>query len=264
MYLSKRSWKYLLIFSLLKIILETESVRGEMHMYKILLIEDDSQLCELIRENLERYGYQVELPVHFSKIEEEFTNINPDLVLLDINLPYYDGYYLCRSFRQKSTVPILMISARSQEMEQIMALELGADDFITKPFTFDMLHTKVKATLRRVYGEYSAKEENKNCVGSLCLDEKTLMLEYEGSGAELSKNEYKLMKKLLEHHDTFVSREDLIEEVWDAVTFVDDNTLTVNMTRIKQTLAELGLNQVIKSKRGVGYMLQDPARIEHG
>jgi DNA-binding response OmpR family regulator len=233
-------------------------------MYKIMLIEDDAQLCELVKENLERYGYDVELPVHFSKIEEEFAQINPDLVLLDINLPYYDGYYLCRSFRQKSNVPILMISARSQEIEQIMAIELGADDFITKPFTFDMLHTKIKATLRRVYGEYSAKEENKNCAGPLCLDEKTLMLVYEGSGAELSKNEYKLMKKLMENQGTFVSREELIEEVWDAVTFVDDNTLTVNMTRIKQTLAKLGLSQVIKSKRGVGYMLEIPAGIEHG
>ncbi|WLR57244.1 response regulator transcription factor [Mesobacillus subterraneus] len=227
-------------------------------MYKIMLIEDDAQLCELVKENLERYGYEVELPVHFSKIDEEFAQINPDLVLLDINLPYYDGYYLCRSFRQRSTVPILMISARSQEMEQIMVIELGADDFITKPFTFDMLHTKIKATLRRVYGEYSAKEEDQHCTGSLCLDKKTLMLEYEGSRAELSKNEYKLMKKLMENKGTFVSREELIEEVWDAVTFVDDNTLTVNMTRIKQTLAKLGLSQVIKSKRGVGYMLETP------
>ncbi|RSD29005.1 response regulator transcription factor [Mesobacillus subterraneus] len=225
-------------------------------MYKIMLVEDDPQLCELIKGNLERYGYQVELPVHIAKIEEEFAGIHPDLVLLDINLPYYDGYYLCRSFRQRSNVPILMISARSQEMEQIMAIELGADDFITKPFTFEMLHTKIKATLRRVYGEYSAKEEDKNCVGLLCLDEKTFELEYKGSSAELSKNEYKLMKKLIEHQGTFVSREALIEEVWDAVTFVDDNTLTVNMTRIKQTLAKLGLSQVIKSKRGVGYMLE--------
>lgn len=232
-------------------------------MYKIMLIEDDAQLCELVKENLERYGYEVELPVHFSKIDEEFVKINPNLVLLDINLPYYDGYYLCRSFRQKSNVPILMISARSQEMEQIMAIELGADDFITKPFTFDMLHTKIKATLRRVYGEYSAKEENQNCAGALCLDEKTLMLEYEGLRAELSKNEYKLMKKLMENQGTFVSREELIEEVWDAVTFVDDNTLTVNITRIKQTLAKLGLTQVIKSKRGVGYMLEIPVGIEH-
>lgn len=228
-------------------------------MYKIMLIEDDPQLCDLIKENLERYGYAVVLPEHFSNIEEEFLKINPDLVLLDINLPYYDGYYLCRSFRQKSTIPILMISARSQEMDQIMAIELGADDFITKPFTFDMLQSKVKATIRRVYGEYAMKDERNICVGPLCLEEKTLSLKYQGLKVELSKNVFKLMKKLIENENSFVSREELIEEVWDSVTFVDDNTLTVNMTRIKQTLSEIGLKDLIKSKRGVGYMLQYPA-----
>lgn len=225
-------------------------------MYKIMLIEDDHQLSELIKENLERYGYDVILPEHFTNIEEEFLTINPDLVLLDINLPYYDGYYLCRSFRQKSTVPILMISARSQEMDQILAIELGADDFISKPFTFEMLQSKVKATLRRVYGEYAVKDDKNICVGSLCLVEKTMSLEYNGKRVELSKNVYKLLKKLMENKDSFVLREELIEEVWDSVTFVDDNTLTVNMTRIKQSLSELGLKDLIKSKRGVGYMLQ--------
>lgn len=228
-------------------------------MYKIMLIEDDPQLCGLIKENLERYGYNVVLPVNFANIEEEFLNIHPDIVLLDINLPYYDGYYLCRSFRQKSTVPILMISARSHEMDQIMAIELGADDFITKPFTFDMLQLKIKATIRRVYGEYSVKDERSICVGPLCLEEKTMTLEYQGVKTELSKKVYKLMKKLMENENSIVTREELIEEVWDSVTFVDDNTLTVNMTRIKQILSELGMNDLIKSKRGVGYMLQYPS-----
>jgi DNA-binding response OmpR family regulator len=228
-------------------------------MYTIMLIEDDHHLAELMKENLERYGYTVQLPNHFSTVIEEMTLIQPDLVLLDINLPYYDGYYLCRSFRQKSNVPILMISARSHEMDQIMAIELGADDYLTKPFTFEMLHSKVKATIRRVYGEYSAKEEKTICAGPLCLDEKTLSLSYRGTKTELSKNEYKLLKKLLEQCDSFVSREELIEEVWDSLTFVDDNTLTVNITRIKQILLGLGLKDLIKSKRGVGYMLQNPA-----
>lgn len=232
-------------------------------MYKVMLIEDDHQLCGLIKENLERYGYKVILPEHFTNIEEEFLTVNPDLVLLDINLPYYDGYYLCRSFRQKSTVPILMISARSQEMDQIMAIELGADDFITKPFTFEMLHSKVKATMRRVYGEYAVKDGKCICVGSLCLDDKTMSLDYKGIKVELSKNVFKLLKKLMENENSFVSREELIEEVWDSVTFVDDNTLTVNVTRIKQILSELGLTDLIKSKRGVGYMLQYPSGERH-
>ncbi|AGK54506.1 response regulator transcription factor [Bacillus sp. 1NLA3E] len=226
-------------------------------MYKILLIEDDPQLCELIKENLEQYGYEVHLPDHFSNIEEKFAQVTPDLVLLDINLPYYDGYYLCRCFRKQSNVPILMMSARSHEMDQIMAIELGADDYITKPFTFEMLQSKLKATVRRVYGEYAVKETNTLCVGSLCIDAKSLTLTYGGNKVELSKNEYKLMKKLMEHNGEFVSREELIEEVWDSVTFIDDNTLTVNMTRIRHLLLELGGNHVVKSKRGVGYRLYD-------
>lgn len=227
-------------------------------MYKILLIEDDVQLSNLIQDHLERYGYLVYQPVNFTNIVEEFTRLQPDLVLLDINLPYYDGYYLCRSIRSQSTVPILIISARSQELDQIMAIELGADDYITKPFTFEMLQSKVKAAVRRVYGEYAAKDANNTCVGALCLDANTLTLTYLEKKVELSKNEYKLMKKLIDHHDAFVSREELIEEVWDAVTFVDDNTLTVNITRMKSKLAELGIKDAIKSRRGAGYLLHIP------
>ena len=223
-------------------------------MYKLMLIEDDAKLSELIQDYLERYGYIVHQPMNFTNIVEEFTRIQPDLVLLDINLPYYDGYFLCRSIRKQSNVPILIISARSQEMDQIMAIELGADDYITKPFTFEMLHSKVKATIRRVYGEYAAKEMSNTCVGGLCIDAKTLTVTYQDLTVELSKNEYKLLKKLMEHHDSYLSREELIEEVWDSLTFVDDNTLTVNMTRVKIKLTELGLARTIKSKRGAGYM----------
>ena len=231
-------------------------------MYKILLVEDDPQLCQLMKESLERYGYLVHLPDHFSKIEESFVKLKPDLVLLDINLPYYDGYYLCRSFRKQSNVPILMISARSHEMEQIMAIELGADDYISKPFTFEMLQSKVKATIRRVYGEYASKDSNILSVGPLSLDAKGLTLSCGGRQVELSKNEYKLMKKLMGHYGEFVFREELIEEVWDSITFVDDNTLTVNITRLRQLLLELGSKLVIKSKRGVGYRLFEAVPIK--
>lgn len=218
-----------------------------------MLIEDDPQLNELIQENLERYKYVVYQPESFSNIVEEFTNIKPDVVLLDINLPYYDGFFLCRSFRKLSNVPIIMISARSQELDQIMAIEFGADDYITKPFTFELLQSKIKATIRRIYGEY-AKDMIKTCVGAICIDAKTLTLTCNEKKVELSKNEYKLLKKLMDHQNKFVSREELIGEVWDSVTFVDDNTLTVNISRIKSILAKLGFEHVIKSKRGVGYM----------
>lgn len=223
-------------------------------MYKLMLIEDDLQLSKLIQENLERYGYLVYQPGDFRNIVEEFTRMKPDLVLLDINLPYYDGYFLCRSIRKLSNVPILMISARSQEVDQIIAIELGADDYITKPFTFEMLHSKVKATIRRVYGEYAQNENHYTNVGALSLDGQTLTLSYGQEKADLSKNEFKLLKKLMEQHGTFVSREELIEEVWDSITFIDDNTLTVNISRLKHILCKLGVNDVITSKRGVGYM----------
>ncbi|WP_456278668.1 response regulator transcription factor [Bacillus sp. AK128] len=227
-------------------------------MYKLMLVEDDIQLSRLMKDNLERYGYNVHQSENFLSIIDEFIKVQPDLVLLDINLPYYDGYHVCRSIRRQSKVPILIISARSQELDQIMALELGADDYLTKPFTFEMLQSKVKATIRRVYGEYASVEQADTSVGDMSIDPNNLTLAYQGKKVELSKNEYKLLKKLMDQPNVFVSREELIEEVWDSVHFVDDNTLTVNISRIKQLISELGLNGTIKSKRGVGYMLTSP------
>ncbi|MFE7064703.1 response regulator transcription factor [Sutcliffiella sp. NPDC057660] len=227
-------------------------------MHRLMLIEDDGQLSELISGHLGRYGYEVHAPTDFRNIVSEFTAVQPDLVLLDINLPYYDGYFLCRSIRQQSKVPIIIISARSSEMDQIMAIELGADDYITKPFTFEILHSKVKAAIRRTYGEYAGQDNSNVSVGSLSVDNHTLSVNFKDKKLDLSKNEFKLLKKLMEKHHTYISREALMEEVWDTLTFVDDNTLTVNMTRIKQKLASLGLPNVITSKRGVGYMLNVP------
>ncbi|KPB03783.1 response regulator transcription factor [Bacillus sp. CHD6a] len=230
-------------------------------MHKIMLIEDDRQLSELIGSHLERYGYNIHKPIDLQHIMESFTEVQPDLVLLDINLPYYDGYFLCRSIRQESTVPIIIISARSTEMDQILAMELGADDYITKPFTFELLYTKVKATIRRVYGEYAVTDTGELTIAGLKLDSQTLAVHYEGNKQELSKNEYILLKKLIEQRNTYISRETLIEAVWDSLTFVDDNTLTVNMTRIKQKLSSIGLPNVIASKRGVGYILNVSSQI---
>ncbi|MDE5414326.1 response regulator transcription factor [Alkalihalobacterium chitinilyticum] len=223
-------------------------------MYRLLLIEDDQELGSLIKESLERYGYVVFQQTDFKAIMEDFHQFKPDLVLLDINLPYYDGYFLCRSIRKASNVPIIMVSARSDEMDQIMAIELGADDYLTKPFTFEILHSKVKATLRRVYGEYAQQDRDELQMGDLILNLSTLTMSYGQSRVELSKNELKLMKKFIENEGKYLSREILIEEVWDDLTFVDDNTLTVNITRIRQKLLTLGIHDAIKSKRGVGYI----------
>ncbi|HEX3028725.1 MAG TPA: response regulator transcription factor [Clostridia bacterium] len=230
-------------------------------MYKILIIEDDQSLQALLKEYLEKYEYKVSTISDFKNIESQLEEINPDLILLDINLPYFDGFYLCRAMRRKSSVPIIIMSARTGEMEQIMGIELGADDYVIKPFNTDILHSKIKAALRRTYGEYSKSDISGFQLNKFSLDDSCFKISYNSVSSELSKNEYKLLKKLLDKKDKIVSREELLEELWDDSSFVDDNTLTVNVTRIKNKLADIGLNDVIKTKRGTGYYF-DSALLE--
>lgn len=224
-------------------------------MYKIFIVEDDEKLKEHIKEYLERYDYEVFTVNDYKEIEREFDDINPDLVLLDINLPYYDGFYFCRIFRKKSTVPIIIISARTAETEQIMGIELGADDYITKPFSLNLLLAKVKACLRRTYGEYLPDKSTSLNINGLMLEESNFKIIFNNKELELSKNEFKLLKKLIENKDEIVTREELLGILWDDSTFVDDNTLTVNVTRVKNKLKDIGISSIIKTKRGVGYIL---------
>lgn len=221
-------------------------------MYKIFLVEDDEKLNEHIKEYLEMYSYEVYTVKDFKNTEKEFESINPDLVLLDINLPYADGFYLCRVFRKKSNVPIIITSARIEEVEQIMGIELGADDYITKPFSLKMLLTKISAALRRT-NELSNDKRNLK-INGLELKESNFRINYKDREIELSKNEFALLKKLVENKDVILKRETLLELIWDDSEFVNDNTLTVNITRVKNKLKELGIEDVIKTKRGVGYV----------
>ncbi|MDT8716851.1 response regulator transcription factor [Clostridium sp. 19966] len=232
-------------------------------MGKIFVVEDDVKLRNLIKDSLERYGYAILAAEDFLSLEEEFKKELPELVLLDINLPYNDGFYYCRAFRRISKAPIIMISARNGDMEQVMSMELGADDYIIKPFNIDILIAKVKSVFRRVYGEYSNAEEKDLEVLGMRLKEKSFKIEYKGMQLELSKNEFKLVKKFLEKKDMVVSREELLSELWDEFNFVDDNTLTVNVTRIKNRLSELGIRGAIKTKRGIGYIF-DTSALEAG
>lgn len=224
-------------------------------MYKLMLIEDDESLCLLVKEQLEKYGYKVWIQQDLRRINEGFVKIQPDLVVLDINLPYEDGFHVCRGIRRISRVPILITSARNTEMDQVMAIELGADDYIVKPFQPDLLLYKIKAMLRRVYGEYAVSEHKSLKIHDFVLDDSTLKISFRGRVVELSKNEYKIVRKLVENKDRVTPREELFEELWDDQTFVDDNTLTVNITRIKNKFQELGLTDVIRNRRGVGYVL---------
>ncbi|MDP4091365.1 MAG: response regulator transcription factor [Bacillota bacterium] len=233
-------------------------------MFNIMVIEDDKKLGRLIQESLERYGFPVFCIEDFKNIESSFEKLAPDLVILDITLPYYDGFYLCRVFRRKSKLPLLIISARNSSAEQLLGLELGADDYITKPFDIEILIAKVKAALRRAYGEYSDGVEEKRilCVKGLSLDEGSFRLSYKDMTAELSKNEIKILRKFLETPDKIISREELLTELWDDSAFVDDNTLTVNVTRVKRKLEQMGIENAVRTIRGVGYLFDSSSMEE--
>lgn len=223
-------------------------------MYKILVIEDDRALEKVIGEFLNRYDFNVSYITDFKNIEHQIEQRQADLILLDINLPYLDGFYVCRSIRKYSTVPIIIISARSGETEQIMGMELGADDYIIKPFSTEVLLAKVRASLRRAYGEYN--QHPSSLIDSdldLILDKAHMKLHYKDHEVELTKNEYKLLELFFAKKNEVVEREEILMQLWDDIAFVDDNTLTVNVTRVKQKLEQVGLRDVIKTKRGVGY-----------
>lgn len=222
-------------------------------MDKILLIEDDHKLQKYIMDYLEAYDFEVESVSDFGKVVEQVEESKPDLILLDINLPIFDGFYYLRVIRKKSSVPIIILSARSDEGEQIRGMEYGADDYVTKPFVIGILLAKIHAVLRRVHH----RAEESQSVGELKLLQDSMKLQYKEQIMELSKNEFRLMLLFMKKAGGIVTREELLEALWDEHVFVDDNTLTVNITRIKKKLSQYGLHNVITTKRGVGYVF-DP------
>ncbi|SCG84363.1 putative transcriptional regulatory protein yvcP [Proteiniborus sp. DW1] len=225
-------------------------------MYKIMIIEDDKKLQDLIRNHLEKYGYETCSVENFSQIKKEFIQHNPHLVLMDINLPYYDGFYWCRDIRTVSKVPIIFISARGSDMDQVMAIENGGDDYITKPFSYDLLIVKIKGVIRRVYGEYSESSHSEVYeVDGLYLHIHQNIVEYKGKKIELSTKEFLLLYSLLKSVNQIVSREELLEILWNDIDFVDDNTLSVNITRLRKRLEDIDIENAIETKRGQGYKL---------
>ncbi|WP_079914307.1 response regulator transcription factor [Paenibacillus sp. 32352] len=227
-------------------------------MYRILIVEDDDKIASILQSYMERYGYSPQRATDFRDIKQQFMTHKPDLVLLDINLPHYDGFYWCRQIRNVSNVPIIFLSARVGEMDQVMAIENGGDDYITKPFHLDVVIAKVKSVLRRTYGEYAGANpmprDTMNVAG-LILDTSKNTMEWNGVKMDLSRNEFLLMNCLARHADRIVTRETLLEALWDDIDFVDDNTLTVNVTRVRKKLEELGIVKAIETVRGQGYRL---------
>lgn len=225
-------------------------------MYKIMVIEDDKKLQELVKSHLEKYGYETCSVEDFSQIKKEFIHHNPHLVLMDINLPYYDGFYWCRDIRTVSKVPIIFISARGSDMDQVMAIENGGDDYITKPFSYDLLIVKIKGVIRRVYGEYSESSHGDVYeVDGLYMYIHQNTIEFNGKKTELSTKEFLLLYSLLKNVNQIVSREELLEILWNDIDFVDDNTLSVNITRLRKRLEDIGIENPIETKRGQGYKL---------
>lgn len=224
-------------------------------MYNVLIVEDDITIASLLKENLMKWGFQAETVKDFNKVLGEVIEGKPHLVLLDISLPFYNGFYWCSEIRKKSKVPIIFLTSHTENMDLVMAMNMGGDDYITKPFSMDVLVVKIQALLRRTYDYYV---ENKTLeVQGVSLNLADTSLNVLGKETELTKNEYKIMKILMENKNRVVLREEIMEALWDSDCFVDDNTLTVNVNRLRKKLEDMGLKDFIQTKKGMGYLIHD-------
>ncbi|RCW74986.1 response regulator transcription factor [Saliterribacillus persicus] len=226
-------------------------------MDKIMIVEDDIKIAEYLRSYIEKYGYEVIIATDFEDIMTTFRDSNPKLLLLDINLPSYDGYYWCRQIRKESICPVIFISARTGDMDQVMALENGGDDFIMKPFHPDIVMAKIRSQLRRAYGEYATKyEERTVTLHGLRLYPERLELRIGKDVTQLSKKESDIMESLLERYPRITSRQDLLAKLWDDQAYVDENTLNVNVARVRKKFQEIGIEDAVETVRGAGYRMR--------
>lgn len=223
-------------------------------MAKIMIIEDDPSISQLISENLEKWQMNSYITKDFNNIIEQFNDYKPDLVLLDINLPVYDGYYWNQEIRKISKTPIIIISSRNSNMDQIMSMKMGADDFVEKPFSIDILIAKINALLRRTY-DFTKSTSDVIEHNGLKLNLSSGSVEIDDNKIDLSKNEYKLLQRLLKDQGKIVTREQLLNFMWDDERFVDDNTLTVNINRLRGKIEKFGLKNYIVTKVGQGYII---------
>lgn len=222
-------------------------------MYKILIVEDDLTIAAALKAHIEAWGYEVQYAKDFYNILNEFASFSPQMVLLDISLPYYNGFHWCAEIRKISKVPIIFISSAADNMNIVMAITGGADDFIPKPFDLNVLTAKIQALMRRTYdfAGQSSLMEHKGAI----LDTAASTLTYEGKRTELTKNELRILQTLFENKGRVVTREDIMKRLWDSDSFVDDNTLTVNVNRLRKKLSDMRLDFIVTIK-GVGYMVK--------
>lgn len=223
-------------------------------MYRIFIVEDDPGITDAIRTQAAQWGLEVIAAQNFRDVMADFAACDPHLVLLDITLPFYNGYHWCTAIRAVSKVPILFLSSASDNMNIIMAMNMGADDFIAKPFDGSVLIAKIQALLRRTY-DFAGSAPVLEHRGAL-LNTGDATLRYQGETIALSKNEYRILLTLMESKGRIVSRERLMERLWDTDSFVDENTLTVNVNRLRKKLDAAGLAGFITTKFGVGYLIQ--------
>jgi len=223
-------------------------------LFKIMIVEDDPKMSEIVLENIIKWGFEGFAIKEFSAVLSEFIKFEPHLLLLDINLPAYDGFYWCNKIREVSRVPIIFISSRNSNMDIIMAMNMGGDDYLQKPFSLEVLMAKINALLRRTYSytevEASALEHN-----GVILNLKDTLLQYNDQKVELTKNEYRIAYILIKKAGQIVSRDEIMNRLWEDESFVDDNTLTVNINRLRHKLKDIGLNDFIQTRKGQGYII---------
>ncbi|MDR1773468.1 MAG: response regulator transcription factor [Clostridioides sp.] len=221
-------------------------------MYKILIIEDNQVIREELKFMLEKNGYSVDTTDDFSDVASFAIKSNPHLILLDLNLPVYDGYYVCREIRKKSTVPIIVVTSRDSEIDELMSLNLGADFFVKKPYNIQILLAKISSLLARVYDVNNTRLLS---YGGISLDVGKSIAYYGDENIELTKNELRILEILIENQGEIVPRDEIMNALWQSDLFIDDNTLTVNITRLRKKLSEIGCEDIIKTRRGLGYSL---------
>ena len=224
-------------------------------MYKIFIVEDDKGIADGIASCLGNWGMEGRTVSDFMKVLDEVNEYEPHLIIMDITLPYMGGYHWCREIRKTSSVPIIFISSATDNMNIIMAINMGADDFIAKPFDQSVLIAKVTALLRRTY-DFSQASATLEVAGAV-LNTNNNTLTYNGTEIDLARNEYRILLTLVQNKNKVVSREKLMEALWETDCYVDENTLTVNVGRLRKTLEGIGLKELIKTKFGVGYILED-------